>query len=115
MLRLSNITSTGDAMAEWTKIASLDDIRDGQLLSIDIEEKKLLLTSFQGKIHASDRICTHEDADLSSGFMSSEGVRCPLHLSVFNLDDGKPLNPPATKPLKIYPVKIEGSEVFVEV
>jgi nitrite reductase/ring-hydroxylating ferredoxin subunit len=52
---------------------------------------------------------------LSTGFLSEEGVRCPLHLSVFNLENGKPQNLPAEIPLKTYNVKIEQNEVYVEV
>jgi len=85
------------------------------MLSFDFEEKKLLITNFGGKIYATDRICTHEEADLSSGFLSEEGVRCPLHLSVFNLENGSPQNPPAEAPLKTYNIKIDQSEIYVEV
>lgn len=69
----------------------------------------------KGKIFATDLICTHAEADLSTGFLSDEGVRCPLHLSVFNLQDGVPQNPPAEAPLKTYNVKIEQDEIYVEV
>ncbi|MGI0003814.1 MAG: Rieske (2Fe-2S) protein, partial [Candidatus Nitrosotenuis sp.] len=72
-------------------------------------------TNLGGKIYATDRICTHEEADLSSGFLSEQGVRCPLHLSVFNLENGSPQNPPAEAPLKTYNIKIEQSEIYVEV
>ena len=77
--------------------------------------KKILLANQKGKIFATDLICTHADADLSTGFLSDEGVRCPLHLSVFNLQDGNPQNPPAEIPLKTYNVKIQQNEVYVEV
>lgn len=60
-------------------------------------------------------ICTHADADLSTGFLDQQGVRCPLHLSVFNLDDGRPQNPPAERPLAVYNVKITDGEIYVEV
>ncbi len=85
------------------------------MLSFDFEEKKLLITNLGGKIYATDRMCTHEEADLSSGFLSGEGVRCPLHLSVFNLENGIPQNPPAEVPIKTYNIKIDQSEIYVEV
>jgi nitrite reductase/ring-hydroxylating ferredoxin subunit len=74
-----------------------------------------MLTNLGGKVYATDRICTHEEADLSSGFLSGEGVRCPLHLSVFNLENGKPQNPPAEAPLRTYNIKIDQNEIYVEV
>ena len=47
--------------------------------------------------------------------LSEEGVRCPLHLSVFNLQTGEPQNPPAENALKTYNIKINENEVYVEV
>ena len=79
------------------------------------DDKQILLANLNGKIYATDRICTHAEADLTTGFLTNEGVRCPLHLSVFNLENGKPQNPPAEEPLKTYNVKIEQNEIYVEV
>ena len=58
---------------------------------------------------------THQYADLTSGFLNEEErtVTCPLHLSVFKLEDGIPQNPPAELPLKTYDVKIEDNDVYV--
>ena len=62
-----------------------------------------------------DLMCTHADADLSAGFLSDQGVRCPLHLSVFNLENGAPQNPPAEKALNTYNIKIDDEVIYVEV
>lgn len=85
------------------------------MFSFDHEDKRLMISNLAGKIYATDRICTHAEADLSTGFLTEEGVRCPLHLSVFNLENGKPQNPPAELPLKTYNVKIDQNEIYVEV
>ena len=102
-------------MSEWINACNLDQVPDGQLFGFIHDNKKILLANINGKIHATDLICTHADADLSTGFLSDEGVRCPLHLSVFNLDNGEPQNLPAEKPLNVYNVKIDDNEIYVEV
>ncbi len=102
-------------MGDWVKACKKDDVASGELFSFDHNEKKILLANLDGKLYATDRICTHEEADLSTGMLSEEGVRCPLHLSVFNLQTGEPQNPPAENPLKTYNVKIDQNEVYVEV
>lgn len=102
-------------MPQWVKACSLEKIKDGQLFGFSAEDKKILLANQKGKIYATDLICTHAEADLSTGFLTEEGVRCPLHLSVFNLQDGKPQNLPAETPLKTYNVKIDQNEIYVEV
>jgi nitrite reductase/ring-hydroxylating ferredoxin subunit len=102
-------------LSEWIKACTVAQVKEGQLFGFVHDDKKILLANLKGKIHATDLICTHADADLSTGFLSEEGVRCPLHLSVFNLNDGKPQNLPAEIPLKVYNTKIDGNEIYVEI
>lgn len=102
-------------LGEWIRACTTDQVADGQLFGFVHDDKKILLTNLHGKIRATDLICTHAEADLSTGFLSEEGVRCPLHLSVFNLEDGRPQNPPAEEALRVYNVKIEQNEIYVEV
>ena len=102
-------------MSQWIKACNLDQVSDGTLFGFTHDDKKILLANLKGKIFATDQICTHAEADLTTGFLTDEGVRCPLHLSVFNLESGEPQNPPAETPLNTYNVKIEQNEIYVEV
>jgi len=102
-------------LGTWIKACDTSNVVSGELFGFDHDEKKILLANLDGKIYATDRICTHAEADLSTGILSEEGIRCPLHLSVFNLDNGTPQNPPAEESLKTYNVKIDNNEVYVEV
>jgi len=102
-------------LGKWVKACNKDQVEDGKLFGFDHKDKRILLVNLKGKIYATDLICTHEEADLSTGFLTDEGVRCPLHLSVFNIQTGMPQNPPAEKPLKTFNVKIQENEIYVEV
>ena len=102
-------------LPEWIKACKSEQVKGGQLFSFIHNEKKILIANQKGKIYATDLICTHADADLSTGFLSDEGIRCPLHLSVFNLEDGCPQNLPAETALGIYNVKIDDNEIYVEI
>lgn len=107
----------------WIKVCDENSLNDGDLVGFDYDDnnnkkkKKLLIVKIHGTIYATDGICTHEYAELSNGFLNEEEktVTCPLHLSVFNLTNGVPLNPPAERPLKTYEVKIgkEDGGVYV--
>lgn len=108
-------------MAEWTRVCKTDDVSEDRVLSVDCNGAKLMLLRSGETIYAACRTCTHEDADLSSGFVApgagangTPGVRCPLHLSVFDLKTGIPLNPPADGALSTYKVKTEDGDVYVE-
>jgi len=82
---------------------------------VEHDGRRILIVNLDGNLHAWDGTCTHEEADLSTGFLIGEEVTCPLHLSRFNLLTGEAVNPPAEKPLTKYKVKVENDEVLVEV
>ena len=102
-------------MVDWIKVCSTGSLGQGEMFSFDHNEKKLLLTNMNGKLFATDRICTHAEADLANGILTENGLTCPLHLSVFNMDDGKPQNLPAENPLQTYRIKIEDNDILIEV
>ncbi|MGE3859909.1 MAG: Rieske 2Fe-2S domain-containing protein [Nitrososphaeraceae archaeon] len=102
-------------MAEWVKVCDSKSLKSGEMLDFDLNDKKILLININNNIYASDRICTHAYADLSTGFLNEneKTVTCPLHMSVFDLQNGNPLNLPAEVPLKIYKTKKENNSIFV--
>lgn len=98
----------------WIRACGPGEVGDGAMLGVEHGGKRILLARLAGVLRAMDGTCTHADADLSCGFLSEEGVRCPLHLSVFGFD-GAPLNPPAEKPLSVMAVREDSDGVYVEV
>jgi nitrite reductase/ring-hydroxylating ferredoxin subunit len=102
-------------MGRFVSALPLSELAPGTMVGLDIEGKRILVSNLEGKVYAVSAICTHEDTDLSAGFLIEERVVCPLHLSQFDLRDGKVYNPPAEVPLQTYNVKIEEGQIFVEV
>ena len=102
-------------MQRWIKVCDANSLKNGDLLDFDFDDKKVLISKAGNRVYATDRICTHAYADLSTGFMneSEKTVTCPLHMSVFRLDDGSPQNLPAEEPLKTYQAKIEHNVVYI--
>jgi len=100
----------------WLHVCPLSDVADGTLQKFEDHEggRRMLVANQGGVIRATDLMCTHEDADLSTGFLGPDGVRCPLHLSVFDLESGCPLNPPAEKPVQVYNVRVDDGQIYVE-
>ena len=102
-------------MPEWIKACEMKELNNSELLGFDFNEKKILISKIRDRVYATDRICTHAYADLSTGFMNEdEGtITCPLHMSSFKLEDGTPQNLPAEEPLKTYRTKIQDNAVYV--
>ena len=100
----------------WIKVCDSKLLKSGDLLDFDYSDKKILVAKAGDHLFATDRICTHAYADLSTGIMNEEEktVTCPLHLSAFRLDDGIPQNLPAEEPLKTYKVKIQDNFIYIK-
>jgi 3-phenylpropionate/trans-cinnamate dioxygenase ferredoxin component len=102
-------------MVSWIKACEAKTLNNGDLIEFDYDEKKILILKVNNKIYATDRICTHAYADLSSGFVNEDEitVTCPLHMSRFNLESGAPENLPAEEPLKTYSTEIRDDWVYI--
>ncbi|MEO7360890.1 MAG: Rieske 2Fe-2S domain-containing protein [Gemmatimonadaceae bacterium] len=58
--------------------------------------------------------CPHRDFNLSGGDMVAPGViECPWHGAQFDCRTGAVLQGPATDDLVMYPVRVEGGDVYV--
>ena len=68
-----------------------------------------------GNFHAISDICSHGAVSLSDGEVEGCLVECWLHGSCFDLTSGRPTNLPATEPVPVYPVRVDGDDVFVDV
>ena len=99
---------------EYVKVCDVNDVPAGSMHPVDVAERRLMIVNVDGKLYATDRICTHEEADLSTGFLMGSVVTCPLHLSRFDVVTGEAQNPPASVPLNTYGLKVEGTNVYVQ-
>jgi 3-phenylpropionate/trans-cinnamate dioxygenase ferredoxin subunit len=64
----------------------------------------------------SDR-CSHAEVSLSEGDVDTYdcSIECWKHGSAFSLVDGEPQSLPATEPVPVYTVSIDGDDVVVKV
>jgi 3-phenylpropionate/trans-cinnamate dioxygenase ferredoxin component len=78
------------------------------------EEAVALIRTRDGEVHAVIDVCSHEEYPLSEGWVEDHTIECALHGSRFDLDTGEPDAPPAVRPVQIFPVKVEGEDVLVD-
>ena len=67
-----------------------------------------------GGVHAVEDVCSHEEYPLSEGWIEDHTIECALHGSRFDLLTGEPDSPPALRPVRIFPVRVEGEDVLVD-
>jgi nitrite reductase (NADH) small subunit len=102
-------------MAGFVKVAKTDEIGPGQGKMIEVGGKKIALFNVEGSFHAIDDTCTHRGGPLSEGSLEGNQVTCPLHGARFDVTTGEVLGPPAPQGVARYNVRVEGSDIEVEV
>lgn len=101
--------------ANWIELAAVEAIPEDDVIGIDAGGKSFALYMVHGEVYVTDNICTHGNARLCDGFLEGHEIECPLHQGKFDIRNGKAMCAPLTEDVKTYPVKIEGTRVFVEV
>ena len=118
---MSEITTEpqNDAVADadgFVRICSVDDLPTVGAVQAEVGGKPIaVVRDSAGDIHAIDDTCSHANVSLSEGDVEDGQIECWLHGSRFDLRSGKPTGPPATTPIAVYPVQINGDDVFVSV
>jgi len=93
--------------------AKLDELREGEMLAVRINEIPVALTVLNGQVRAFGDVCTHDDGPLAEGHIEDTCVVCPRHGARFDLFTGKPTFPAAVS-IPIYETRVEGNEVKVK-
>ena len=97
----------------WKRVCRADEIADGSARQIK-GDNPIAVFHVGDEFFATDDTCTHAKFSLADGYIEGEEVVCALHEARFCLRTGRALTPPAIVPLRTYPVRIEGGEVFIE-
>ncbi|MFJ6216578.1 bifunctional 3-phenylpropionate/cinnamic acid dioxygenase ferredoxin subunit [Streptomyces sp. NPDC092296] len=101
--------------AGFQRACALGDLEEGTPKRVELDGVPVSIVRTEGEVFAINDICSHANVSLSEGEVEDCQIECWLHGSSFDLRTGKPSGPPATKPVPVYPVKIEGDEVLVSV
>lgn len=101
-------------MSKTVKVAETRDLLPGTGKVVQADGRDIALFNVEGRFFAIDNICTHSGGPLGEGDLIGETVECPWHGAQFNVKTGAMTGPPAPADVQSFPVKIEGSDVFVE-
>lgn len=103
-------------MTDWVRVAAKGDVAEGTCIGVRVGEKEVAIFHMAGgDFCATENVCSHEYALLTEGWMENGCIECPLHAAQFDIRTGKALSAPADEDIKVYPVKIEGEDVLVQV
>jgi 3-phenylpropionate/trans-cinnamate dioxygenase ferredoxin component len=102
-------------MSEYVRACAVSDLKDGGAIQVVVGGDEIALVKSEGEVYAIYDCCSHAQVPLSEGEVDGPTLECWLHGSSFDLRTGEPLQMPATVPVPVYPVKIEGDDVLVAI
>lgn len=109
-------------MAE-VRVLSASDVKPGSATRVDVDGHRIAVVRLPAREpgaaddwYAIGDTCSHADYSLSEGdvWADERELECPKHGSTFSLETGEPQTLPATQPVPVYRVRVDGDDVFVE-
>ena len=102
--------------AAWVGVmraCALSELPETGAVGVEVAGVAVAVVRTGGEVFALHDVCSHEEVPLSEGEVDGYTIECWLHGSCFDLRTGEPTNMPATEPVPVYPVKIQGDDVLV--
>jgi 3-phenylpropionate/trans-cinnamate dioxygenase ferredoxin subunit len=92
-------------------------LASGEAKRFDVAGSRVALVRIGDDFYAIGDRCSHEDFSLAEGEVLPDEceIECDKHGSTFDLRTGQPCSLPATRPVPVYEVEMDGDDVKVVV
>jgi len=98
---------------EYIPVGSVNELREGQRLYIEIDETAIVILNIAGKYYAVEDVCSHDDGHVGEGNIEGFEIICPRHGARFDIRTGRALALPAFVDIPAYPVRMVGDQIEV--
>ncbi len=98
----------------FCKATTLDELWSGEKIGVVLGGRRVLLVNVAGTVCAYEDRCRHKGVPLSEGRLEDGVLTCCAHGWEYDARTGRGINPESVK-LPRYAVRIEGSDVLVDV
>jgi 3-phenylpropionate/trans-cinnamate dioxygenase ferredoxin component len=104
-------------VADGVRLCAVDDLAPGTARRFDVDDHRIALVRIGDDFYAIGDECSHADYSLSEGdvWEDEREIECPKHGSTFDLTTGEPQTLPATQPVPVYEVRVDGNDVKVTI
>ena len=91
------------------------EVKPGTSRRVDVDGHRIAIVRIGDDWYAIGDECSHADWSLSEGEVWEDEceIECPKHGSTFSLTTGEPQTLPATQPVRVYAVRVDGDDVLV--
>lgn len=96
-------------------VCNVDELAEGEMRRVTLPGfPPLAVYRVDGSFFVTDDMCTHGEASLTEdGELEGFQIICSWHFGKFDIRTGDFLASPCNRPLRTYPVAVEGREVIL--
>ena len=98
----------------WKHLCAVAKLSEGEPLGFQFDELRIGVYKIDDEIFATDDVCPHAFALLSTGFIEGHVVECPLHGAMFDVRNGECRNGDYDD-IRVFPVEVRDGEVYVNI
>ena len=99
----------------FVRACSLSELTDSAPLRVEVDGLDVAVVKHDDEVFAIEDECSHAAVALSEGDVDDCTIECWMHGSRFDLRTGKPTGPPATEPVPVFLVQIDGDHVLIDI
>ena len=99
----------------YTHACALSELEDSTPYKANVDGLDVAVVRHGDEVFAIEDECSHAAVALSEGDVEDCTLECFLHGSRFDLRTGKPTGPPATEPVPVFAVRIDGDDVLIDI
>lgn len=100
---------------EFQPCLPLAELGEAATLGVAVGGHAIVLCQSDGELFAIEDKCSHADEPLACGRIRNGWIACPAHGGRFDLATGEAIGPPATEPIRTFPVRLVGGMIEVAV
>ena len=97
----------------FQRVATLDELWEGEMIALELEGHAVLLVNVRGNIRAYADFCPHLRTRLSQGCLQRNVLTCSTHGWAFDMNTGRGINP-QTVCLEAFAVKVEDGDILID-
>lgn len=99
----------------FTRVLQVAEVPPGTKKAVEVSGKSVLICHSNDRLFAVSNVCSHAEEMLEGGRMSRGWISCPAHGARFELATGRAMNPPATRPIETYEIRVVDDWIEVAV
>ena len=96
----------------WKHLCAATKLSEGEPMGFKLDERRVALYRINDEIFATDDVCSHAFALLSTGFLDEHVIECPLHGGMFDVRSGH-CRSGGYENIRTFPVEVRDGEIFV--